>query len=226
MPVRVKPPPAETGDTVSPGCASFEMATPLKGARMMVSSRFVFAERNLLLGDAHLFMCGENARVERVDLCLGGLELGLSHEPVLDQPRQSRERQLRFVETHFVLANATPRGLGLCLRKRQRRPQRRVIEPSEHLTLPDRHPFLDVHLDELAGDLRRNRRAAAGGHVARGVEHGGLRTGGALGHHRCFNLERLFAGHPAPASGAGEADHEQKRQPYQPPPRRPVRFAI
>ena len=41
MPVRVKPPPAETGDTISPGCASFEIATPLNGARMTVLSRSV-----------------------------------------------------------------------------------------------------------------------------------------------------------------------------------------
>jgi hypothetical protein len=34
MPVRVKPPPAETGDTISPGCASLEIATPLNGARI------------------------------------------------------------------------------------------------------------------------------------------------------------------------------------------------
>ena len=41
MPVRVKPPPAETGDTISPGCASFEITTPANGARMIVLSRFV-----------------------------------------------------------------------------------------------------------------------------------------------------------------------------------------
>ena len=40
MPVRVKPPPAELGDTISPGCASFETATPLNGARTTVLSRF------------------------------------------------------------------------------------------------------------------------------------------------------------------------------------------
>ena len=34
MPVRVNPPPADTGETISPGCASFEIATPLNGARM------------------------------------------------------------------------------------------------------------------------------------------------------------------------------------------------
>ena len=41
IPVRVKPPPAETGEIISPGCASFEIATPLNGARMTVSSSAV-----------------------------------------------------------------------------------------------------------------------------------------------------------------------------------------
>ena len=31
-PVRVKPPPADTGEIISPGCASLEMATPSNGA--------------------------------------------------------------------------------------------------------------------------------------------------------------------------------------------------
>jgi hypothetical protein len=41
MPVRVKPPPADTGDTISPGCASLDSATPLNGARMTVLSKSV-----------------------------------------------------------------------------------------------------------------------------------------------------------------------------------------
>ena len=39
MPVRVKPPPAEIGDTISPGCASLETTTPSNGARTIKSSR-------------------------------------------------------------------------------------------------------------------------------------------------------------------------------------------
>jgi len=35
MPVRVKPPPAEPGDTISPVCAFFTVTTPAKGAVMM-----------------------------------------------------------------------------------------------------------------------------------------------------------------------------------------------
>ena len=39
MPVRVKPPPAETGDTISPRCASFDTTMPAKGARTVQLSR-------------------------------------------------------------------------------------------------------------------------------------------------------------------------------------------
>ncbi len=38
MPVRVKPPPADMGEIISPGCAFFEVTMPAKGARMIVSS--------------------------------------------------------------------------------------------------------------------------------------------------------------------------------------------
>ena len=40
MPVRVKPPPAETGDTISPACAAFTVTTPANGARTVMSSWF------------------------------------------------------------------------------------------------------------------------------------------------------------------------------------------
>ena len=38
MPVRVKPPPADSGETISPGCASLVVITPANGARTMVLS--------------------------------------------------------------------------------------------------------------------------------------------------------------------------------------------
>ena len=39
MPVRVKPPPADTGETISPRCASLETTMPPKGARTVQLSR-------------------------------------------------------------------------------------------------------------------------------------------------------------------------------------------
>ena len=38
MPVRVKPPPADMGEIISPGCAFLTVTMPVKGARMIVSS--------------------------------------------------------------------------------------------------------------------------------------------------------------------------------------------
>jgi len=40
MPVLVKPPPADIGEIISPGCAFFEIATPANGARISMSARF------------------------------------------------------------------------------------------------------------------------------------------------------------------------------------------
>ena len=38
MPVRVKPPPADIGEIISPACAFFETTTPPNGARITASS--------------------------------------------------------------------------------------------------------------------------------------------------------------------------------------------
>ena len=35
-PVRVKPPPADSGETISPTCAAFSVTTPANGARTTV----------------------------------------------------------------------------------------------------------------------------------------------------------------------------------------------
>ena len=52
MPVRVKPPPAEIGDTISPGCASLETTTPANGARTTRSSRSCARTRSVLRATA------------------------------------------------------------------------------------------------------------------------------------------------------------------------------
>ena len=43
MPVRVKPPPAEIGEIISPGCAALATTTPLNGARITVLSSCTWA---------------------------------------------------------------------------------------------------------------------------------------------------------------------------------------
>jgi hypothetical protein len=72
-----------------------------------------------------------------------------------------------------------------------------AIEPRQHLSRLHLHPFLDVHLGHLAGDLRGDGGAAAGGDVAAGVED---RASAAAGRDRLrrrdLHLGRTIAGDP------------------------------
>jgi hypothetical protein len=119
-----------------------------------------------------------------------------------------------------------PGGCGLRLGQRQRRPQRRIVEPREHLSLPHRHPFLDVHLDELAGNLGRDSRAAPRGDVAGGVEHRGLRAGGPLRHRGRLDLDRTLAREPPPTGHTSESGDGEERDPRDPAPSGAIGFAL
>ena len=50
----------------------------------------------------------------------------------------------------------------------------RIVQPRQDLAFLHLHPFLDEHLDDLAGDLGGNRRLPPRGDVARGVQHRAL----------------------------------------------------
>ena len=80
MPVRVKPPPADTGEIISPGCASLEIATPSNGARTTMSVRSVCRSVDLRLGHADLLLRDRDPRLQRVDLRLRVVELGLADD--------------------------------------------------------------------------------------------------------------------------------------------------
>ena len=73
-------------------------------------------------------------------------------ELVRDAAASARRERRRCasVEAHFAFVDAASRGLRLRLGQRQRRAQRRVVEPREHLAFADRHALLDVHFDDLA----------------------------------------------------------------------------
>ena len=138
MPVRVKPPPAETGDTISPGCASFEIATPLNGARMTVLSRSVCCTRDLALGDARPARAARRSapRCESTSAC-ACVDLGLrSTTPSLTSCVPPAERQLRLGEPHLVLAHGRARGDSACASASASAARGvRVVEPGEHLAL-------------------------------------------------------------------------------------------
>ena len=221
MPVRVKPPPAETGETISPGCASFDSATPLNGARMTVSSIAVCCIA-IWLSATLTCSCAEAMRATSESTSAFALSMSFGvFRPSLRSCSCRCSWTRACVEPHFAFGNLPLRRFELRAIQPQRRLQGGVVQPGEHLAFADRHAFLDVDLDHLAGDLRRHRGAAARRDVARGVEHRGLRAGGTLGDGRDFDFNRPLAREPIPGAAAGAAEQHEQDRPISPIARRP-----
>ena len=214
MPVRVKPPPADTGEIISPGCASFEIATPSNGARTVMSARSVRRWFTRLSDTFDLLLRQRDPRLERLDLRARRVDLGLADDLLLDEllaggrgsaplraagPRPRRRRAAR--------PRAAPR--------RPRAPPAPASRPAVASTWPlaDRLALLDEHLEDLAGHLRRDRRAAPRRHVAGRVQHGAGRraAAGLRGHGRDRHRRRLDARRPEPAAGR-DGDREQRER--------------
>ena len=134
----------------------------------------------------------------------------------------------RLLEPHFAFGDLPLRRFELRAIQPERGLQRGVVEPREHLALADRHAFLDVHLDHLAGDLRRHRGAAPRRDVARRVQHRRLRAGRALGDGRDFDFDRPLAVQPIPGAATGAAEQARAgHDPFHPAPAARVqRFAL
>ena len=80
MPERVKPPPADTGEIISPGCASFEIATPSNGARTVMSARSVRCWLTRL-SDTFTCCCESEIRaLMRLDFGPRRVQLGLADD--------------------------------------------------------------------------------------------------------------------------------------------------
>ena len=202
MPVRVKPPPAETGEIISPGCASFEITTPLNGARTTMSVSWVFCRLTWLSATPICCVRMRDPRLQRVDVRLRLVELRLADDPFLQQLLPPAERELRLLQARLVLGRRLARRGQLRLRQRQRGPRLRVVEVRQDLPGLHRLPFLDQDVDHLAGDLRRDRRAPPRHHVARGVEHGprGRRPAGLRRRRRHLDRRRPASGRPVPGA--------------------------
>ena len=216
MPERVKPPPADTGEIISPGCASFEIATPSNGARTVMSARSVRCWFTRLSRHLHLLLGKRDPRLDRLHLRPRRVQLGPPDHLLLEQLLTAAEGQLRLAQPCLVLGCAAPRGLELRFGDRERRPHLRVVEPREHLPLPDRLAFLDEDFEDLAGDLRRHRRPSPRRHVPGGVQHGaGGRAGpGPRGHGCRRDRRRIDARGPEPAAGGDRNREECERNPH------------
>ena len=108
-PVRMKPPPALTGEIISPGWASVETATPLNGARMTVSSRAGPLHVDLAPGHDHLLALVGDPRPERVRLGLRHVEIRLSDQALVQQPALPIEVETDLLVAHIELGQGAPR---------------------------------------------------------------------------------------------------------------------
>src|SRR5262249_27616697 len=144
------------------------------------------------------------------------VELLLRHDFFLEQLRSALLREASLRETDLVLLELAPRRSGLCLRERERRTRRRVVQASEHLPLGDVAAFLDIHFGHLAGDLRGDRRAAARRDVAGRIEDGSLRARRAGRDGRDLHLDRTFTREPAICGEAERRDEDEQTSPEDP----------
>ena len=113
MPVRVKPPPADTGETISPGCASFEIATPLNGARMTVSSIAVCCIA-IWLSATFTCSCADAMRaIERIDFGFRVVDVVGRVQALLAQLLLALQHHARLCEPHFAFRDLPLRGFEL-----------------------------------------------------------------------------------------------------------------
>ena len=140
MPVRVKPPPADIGETDLAGLRVLRDHHALERRADLQVVEALLAERELRLGHADLRPGGRKPRRERSDFGLGRVERALCDQLLLDQGAVALERLARVGEPHLDLAQVAPRGLEAAGGDVVLRLRRRRIEPREHLARLDGAP--------------------------------------------------------------------------------------
>jgi hypothetical protein len=123
-------------------------------------------------------------RAEHADPGLRFRQVGVGGEILLRQCLDARHDPGRVFE---IGSDGGYRGIGaLGARAGQLKVLlgKHAVEPRDHLSLGNRHAFVDEHLDHLSGDLGRDCRLAPRDDIAGGCEHAGLAG-------RCRLLRRL-----------------------------------
>ena len=139
MPVRVKPPPAEMGEIISPGCADLATTTPAKGARITVLSSCTLATRHGLLRHADLLLRAGELGAQRVALRQGGVHRLLADQLPPQQLLLPREVALGLIELGADLGQLRASRRQLGPGQRERGLGLGVVEPGQDLALLDPH---------------------------------------------------------------------------------------
>ena len=171
IPVRVKPPPAEMGEIISPGCAFLATTTPVKGARITVSSSCCCQTATCRAATptssrwrssrAASESAAARARSSSASLAISCCTR-FSTSPLIEAG---------FGEQHLGLRQRALGGSELGLGETERDRNVGVVQAGEDLPVFHDHPFLDKDFYHLAGDLGGDSRLPPGGHIAGGVEH-------------------------------------------------------
>ena len=156
IPVRVKPPPALTGEIILAGLRVLrDRDAGERGADHGVVERRA-PDVDLAVGHHHLLALHRDARGQGIDLGARRVELGPADDALVDQHAGAPLVEVRFREAHLQLVESAARRLELRLRQRQPGPLRRIVEQGQHLALGHRHALLDEHLDDLPRHLGRD----------------------------------------------------------------------
>ena len=220
MPVRVKPPPADIGETVSPGCASLEITTPENGARIARSSSPCSASATPALRDADLSLRPPRAaprarrpRPQTASSTLCGDELALDEAAVAHERLASHRRA--GPRSHAG-CGASPRATAFVTLYSARA----VDASSLASTWPccTRAPSSNSTSAMRPGDLGTHGRQAPRDDVARCVQDGAV--GGPSGRfdHRRLHAMAEFMTRQAPTAAIARGDGGHDPPPEAPPP--------
>ena len=156
MPVRVKPPPAESGETISPGCAALAVTTPAKARGTTEYSKSYLGPWHLGAGRVGLAATGgelsrgggdrgtDGRRICCVAMPLDAATAGAASPPGPGRAAPPPSEKIWLGRIHVRL------------RDREAGAEAAVVEAGDDRPFSTA-PFLDQHLGQGAGDLGRDR---------------------------------------------------------------------
>jgi hypothetical protein len=154
MPVRVKPPPAEIGEIISPGCTALATTTPLNGARTTVLSSCTWATPT---DSCATLICSSvlaSRAPEHVALRESSFQCLRTDELPVGEPLLAHKVPLGLDELGANLGELGTGSSQLSLGQCELGLGLGILEPGEHITLLDPHAFLNQDLCNFPGNLR------------------------------------------------------------------------
>ena len=135
MPVRVKPPPAEIGEIISPGCADLAMTTPAERGADDGVVELHLRDRQRLLRDLDLLLDVGEPGPQHVPLGERGVQALRAHQLPVEEPLLADVVALGLIELGAYLGELRARGHELGLRQAEPGAGLGVVETRQHRAL-------------------------------------------------------------------------------------------